>query len=410
MDIKQRKKRATEIDIIYVIMAIWVFFMVYYKSMMDSFAELFGKTILVFRLILVLLAFANCIQNKQQKKKLFALIAFTLLVVADYLLADNWLIFELFFIPFYWGDKLNYKKVLRIFGLVTIISMAFVIIMNLLGLSPNEFVYIRPNGRHRMTLGFNHPNALSECLMVFLFCLYLLNCKGIKKHITRFIMIVAAIFVLVYPNTVNVAGTIILVLILDFLLSGIFRHLQTKRRKKIFFVNIIIVLSFVVILLYYIVVTKRFDDSKILNRFGTLFHRVVLSRQGLDRYGISLFGTYYESTTDIAIYVKKTATEYFTIDCIYFLLPIRYGLIATFVFFGFYLKSIYISIIKNNIELVSILLAVLIMGIVDPFITLFIMDFIFICAKCYKSDDSISTLSTKGNNNKEGVYSDVISK
>ena len=378
-------KIVNEKDIIYIVMSVWIFIMIYYKSMMETFSEFFGKTILFIRILLVFLAFTNCLINRQNKKKVILLAAFTLIVVLDYIFADNWLIFELFFITFFWGDKLDYKKVLKIFCVVIITSMILVVFMNRMGLSPAEFVYIRPSGRRRLTMGFNHPNALSECLMSFLFCLYLLYNRGFRKRVISFVMVVSAVFILIYPNTNYVAGVIILVLIFELLLKGLFHILRTKRQKKMLFVSIIIITFFLFLLVYYVVLTKKFDDSNIFHMFGTLYHRVILSRKGLEKYGISLYGTYYESTTDIQIYVKKTATEYFTIDCLYFLLPIRYGLIATIVFFTFYLKSIYSCILNNNIELLSIFLAGLIMGIVSPFITLFTMNYLFICAKCYKS-------------------------
>ena len=382
-------KNVNEKDIIYIVMSVWIFIMIYYKSMMETFSEFFGKTILFIRILLVFLAFTNCLINRQNKKKVILLVAFTLIVVLDYIFADNWLIFELFFITFFWGDKLDYKKVLKIFCVVIITSMIFVVFMNRMGLSPVEFVYIRPSGRRRLTIGFNHPNALSECMMSFLFCLYLLNNKGLKKRVIAFVMVVSAVFIFVFPNTNYVAGVIILVLVFDILLRGLFHFLRTKRQKKVLFVGILFFTFFLFVLVYYVVLTKRFDNSNIFHMFDTLYHRVILSRKGLERYGISLFGTYYESTTDIQIYVKKTATEYFTIDCLYFLLPIRYGLIATIVFFTFYLKSIYSCILKNNIELLSIFLVGLIMGIVSPFITLFTMNYLFICAKCYKSGSEV---------------------
>ncbi len=378
-------------DVVYVFLIVWIFIFMLSKSMLSVYSDfsfVLGKLMLFIRLALVVITFVNCLMFQQDRKKIIVLTAFTLLVILDYLVADNWMLFELFFVAIFWGDRLEYRKVLKIFAITTLVSIICIALLDVANLLPRyEYVSSRID-RLRTTLGFHHPNALSECIMVVLLCLFLLYNKGYKSIFSKILIVGCVVWVAIFPNTLAVVLVMFFTLLFQLILKMIFKRRQTFSGKIVLFVSIILLTCILCGLLYVIVLSGKYDNNFILRKFETLHSRVLLARKGLDRIPITWFGTSYESTTEIAVYIKQTANEYFTIDCVYFLLPLRYGILATIAFAWFYFQSVYYCIQKENAELLSVLIALLLMMVVDPFITLFIMSFVFICSKCYKKPDS----------------------
>ena len=384
-------KRITQLDILYVLIGTWIFAFMISTSMLSVYTvvgTLLSILLISIRLLMIGLAFIDCFYRKQSIRRILLLSVFTVLVVVEYIVADNWLLFELFFVFIFWADRLNYKKILKIFMYVTGLSIALISFLYYSEFLIKYDYFTNRMGRPRVTLGFHHPNSLSECLMVVLLCIFLLFWKSNKKIIVFLMTLFVLAWIAYFPNTLTVVLTVPFVYIIYGVLNLVTNRTLTKKQKRRLIISIGLFIVAITIILYYIVNSGRFDNS-VLRRFESLFIRIRLSRLGLERYGISLFGTVYESVTEIAIYVNKTATEYFTIDSVYFLLPIRYGIVSTFVFFFCYYKSICLCVKKGNLKLLSVLIAVLIMSIVDPFVTNFIMSFIFVCSKAYKSEDNL---------------------
>lgn len=382
-------KKVTLTDVLYALIGIWVVAFMLSASMLsaDPVAVSFlGIVFICIRLLLIGLAFVDLMIRRQSKKRMLQLVLFTAFVTAEYLIADNWLLFELFFIFIFWADRLDYRKILKIFLYTTGISILFIALLHFAGLLIDYDYFTTRMDRPRVSLGFHHPNSLSECIMVVMLCAFLLYWKKGRRMILLTATALVSLWIKIYPNTLAVYVTLFFV----YVIYG-FLNLITSRKLSMKQKRIILILSGVMIIavfagLYYIVYDGRYDYT-VLNRFESLYIRIRLSRQGLERYGITLFGTVYESATEIAVYVNQTANDYFTIDSIYFLLPIRYGIISTVVFFYCYIKSIYYCVKKNDLRLTSVLVAVLIMGIVDPFVTNYIMSFMFICSKARMTDD-----------------------
>ena len=91
-------------DVVYVFLIVWIFIFMLSKSMLSVYSDfsfVLGKLMLFIRLALVVITFVNCLMFQQDRKKIIVLTAFTLLVILDYLVADNWMLFELFFVEFH---------------------------------------------------------------------------------------------------------------------------------------------------------------------------------------------------------------------------------------------------------------------------------------------------------------------
>ena len=389
MRTKVRKKIFIE-DILYILIGVWVLAFMFSASMLSLYPKVvstLGFVLISVRLSLVGLAFFDCFLKKQNFKRIVILGFFTFLVVIEYIVADNWLLFELFFVFIFWGERLDYRKILKIFMILTGVSIGFIVLLYYLDVVIKYDYFTNRMGRPRTTLGFHHPNSLSECLMVMLLCAFLLFWRKNYRLFLFLSIICVLAWIAIFPNTLTVVFTVLLMFaiygILSFLTNRSFSI--KKKRRLIFVISLFVVV--IVFSLYYIVKSGKFD-SLVPRQLESLYIRIRLSRLGLERYGITLLGTVYESTTEIAVYIKKTASEYFTIDSVYFLLPIRYGIVTTIVFAICYFVAVLESIRKSNIKLLSVLFAILIMSIVDPFVTNFIMSFIFICSRAYKMEDS----------------------
>lgn len=391
MNIKAHSKKQTTIDIIYLIIGAWVFAFMLSTSMLSVnqiAGNILGITFISIRLLLIGLTFIDFLHRRQSMKRILILVLFTALVLIEYLVADNWLLFELFFIFIFWADRLNYIKVIKIFMYTTGFSIVLIVLLYYCGFLIKYDYFTNRMGRARVTLGFHHPNSLSECLMVVLLCAFLLYWKKKKRVGIAIATILVTVWIAIFPNTLTVVLTIPIVYCIFALLKLITSKTITKKQRRRILILVGLFVIGIIYGLYYVVNSGMFDNS-VLRQFESLYIRIRLSRLGLERYGITLFGTVYESATEIAVYINKTASEYFTIDSVYFLLPIRYGLISSIVFLYCYYKSITFCVKKDNLKLLSVLIAVLVMSVVDPFVTNYIMSFIFICSKAYKQSHGL---------------------
>ena len=386
---QNKHKKIIQFDIINILIGIWIVAFMLSTSMLSVYSvagDLLHIVFLSIRIILIGLAIIDCFYHRQSIKRVLMISIYMLMVVVEYLVSDNWLLFELFFIYVFWADRLNYKVVLKIFMYITGAMIAFIALLFFAGVLIQYDYYTNRMGRPRVTLGFHHPNSLSACLMVVLLCMFLLFWKRNRRIIVAGTSLLVLMWIAYFPNTLTVVLTVPLVYIIYGILRVTTSRKTTKWQKKIIRVFTVFLFVAIVSSLYYIVNSGNYDNA-FSRQFESLLIRIRLSRLGLERYGISLFGTVYESATEIAIHINKTASEYFTIDSVYFLLPIRYGIATTLLFFFFYYQSIKCCVRKDNIKLLSVLIAVLVMSIVDPFVTNYIMSFIFICSKAYTTED-----------------------
>lgn len=365
--------------LIYALLGLWSFLYILKVSMIDSIGgvdAVIGKMIVGIRIIIILIALVDCIQNKVRKKIFIILIGFVCVVVIGYIIAKHWLLFDCFFIAYFFGNRLNYKKVLEIFGTTMLLAMLLVFILDFWGILPTFNYYSSRTGELRTRLGFSSPGVMAECIMALLFIIYMLY---FEKHrvLVSIVMIAAAIWCYIYPNSITVAVVLILVLVIRFVIEKINLKYESQKKKILIF-SIIITIGITVFLLV-LIYTPIVDGLPFFKTYHTVYARLILGRQGFAKYGISLFGTPYKNVADVA---ATSLSDYFVLDCLYYLLPIRYGIVTTMCFFVAYFIFVKKTLDKQDYSLFSIMAATVIMSIIGSFITMFPMCFVFICANC----------------------------
>lgn len=393
-----RNSKRLEMNIVYFLYAIWVVLSVLIDSLLNADAQIsfvLGKTMLVVRLLLIAAAVVSCFLNKSKVSRLLKIAVLTILVVALYLINDSWLLLELFWVPIVWGDDIESDKFLRTTLAAFLASVASVVLIYYSGYFADKIITFY-NGRNdivRNAMGFAHPNSFAEILVGMLFIIWILYYEKnkIKTLILYGIMILFIYFV---PNTMSACIKLALVPLFCFILTFF-----AKRRKEskgfyncIFTVGII---ALVAVFLACVVAVKYPQFDSIIEKLsGTLYSRVELARTGMEKYGITLFGTEYQTATEYDLYVAKTATEYFVIDCLFFMLPIRHGLVFTIFFWCCFVMSFRKMIINKNLTVLPILFAVMVGFAIESYMVTYKFGFLFALAGCKMNE--ISKTKSKG--------------
>lgn len=163
----------------------------------------------------------------------------------------------------------------------------------------------------RHSLGFNHPNLTGLwCMMMVFSGIFTFYEKMKTRHFLYFLLAAVVCYFVTFSRTS------VLISVLGILLFYILRQTDLFRSESK--LNRIIALSIVplVILLFWILTLVFSPGSVLMTKLDVLFSgRLSLSREGLALWGISAIGQAY--------------TPLLTIDSLYVLLPIRYGIIPS---------------------------------------------------------------------------------
>ena len=216
---------------------------------------IFGKIVILVRISLMVLYVCNMFTNKIKIKDLFIFGFFMAVSALAYLGSDKWLLFDILFVAIFWGDKLDYKKILNMYYYVLITATLVIIALYFVGVLP-DFSYERGNGLMRHSFGFSHPNTLGFILFV-LSILYCLR-KKVITFLDYILLIIIAVFTYVGPNSETCTACILLMGSYCFIRDNnrvkSFKASLTKQTKKkwqnIFISGSIIIL----IMLIYLVV------------------------------------------------------------------------------------------------------------------------------------------------------------
>ena len=337
------------------------------SSLFPTVNLLFGKIVLVLRILVVVFCFWDALYKPIHLSKFVVLMICFSVVLIQYITIQNWGMFDLIFIPLYLGDRIDYKKLFTMYFDITVVTVLLLSILSILDLIPSYDV-IRHGGGMRYALGFGHPNQLGMILFNAVLAKFLST--EISYH-GMFAIFLTVIFLVVIPNSItNALGT--------FLIFGylVIERLRGRKRKvgekfiKSWFCFAIFGLLIIIWAVYYGVLNTAIGDFvKALS--GTFYTRFTLGQEALDRYGISLFGQTIEQVGFEQIRLGiANMQDYFTVDCLYYLFPIKYGAVPSLVFAASYVLALYKSVVKGNMRLtytLSLFLLLAVSGGVQEF-------------------------------------------
>jgi hypothetical protein len=94
--------------------------------------------------------------------------------------------------------------------------------------------------------------------------------------------------------------------------------------------------------IFYLLVNM--DSCSILKDISeTVYSRFSMGLEAIKRYSINLFGNKITFVTSSQRYFSNSSDSYFVVDCLYILLLVRFGIIATL----YYVYQLYLVIIKS---------------------------------------------------------------
>lgn len=385
-----RRLRIHQIEYMYWIIAIMVFLFTInnstYKSVFPSLAEIIKWVLIFFRLILVFIGASCIIGNKQNTRDVLLIFVYSLFFLLSYFFTKSWDLFDALFISIFLYKKLKYDKVIRAFYTPLLLSFFCVIVGYFVGLLPDMLI-TRSDGTPRMSYGFFHPNDLSRVVMLMVF-LHVLKNKhelGVKNLVFIALM---AMFTYILPNSKDVSFSLA---IFCFLLIS--REVSIRFKKKDIFATrqfyffFITVLFGIISLLWFLESYSSYDDI-IKSIAYNVYSRFSSARTALLEYGFTTFGHNLQFAAEASLRYGW-ATQYFTLDSVYFYIPIARGLVPSVFILILYLYNIRVSLKKQDSIILMEMFVFMVYSMLEPGILYFIASFIFILPKIDRGDPKV---------------------
>lgn len=253
------------------------------------------------------------------------------------------------------GAYVDLDKLIYPYFLVRIISVLTIIIAMLVGLLPSTSSY--RDGLVRYDLGFYWSSFVP---FIFLFCLlYLMWDLNRKPTIPIIICFVAINQLLFYLTDTKWPYYLTLLALIIWWVETHLINMDSVSTTRFCKIMANILLPLLIFLIYYLSV--NYTSFPQLNNM--LSGRLSLGYQGIQRFGIGLFGHKYVDYTNLL-----TAGEYFTIDSGLLRYLVNFGLISTLLV-GILFRQFLYSLINNKMaKRAVVIFIVFLTGFTDPWI------------------------------------------
>lgn len=252
-----------------------------------------------------------------------------------------------------------------------------VISLYFIGYLPKFTVFRYGTNFSRNSYGFSHPNVCGRFL--FSLCLlYILKRRNKLGFVELIGMTLIAYWVYVYPNSVT-ASLMIIGLVTCLLVIKLYKLLFKREIISNVFVKIIgiAVIPIIFITVFYLVLNSQ-SHSVLQDLSATFYSRFTGGLSAMQQYPIRLLGNKISFTTYSQIYFGATNDNYFVIDCLYILLPVKYGIIAT-IYFSYQLyKGAVTSIKRNDSFLFLAIIFLLVYSLAENGLSLIYFSYIFL--------------------------------
>lgn len=340
----------------------------------NKFIDYFVNIIaIVFLLIMFLTEFENHNFQINIKKVILAFIFFILILCVSFRLYGLFFFTGCLFVLL--SSYVETNKILKSFIYFSATTLIITIVFNKLGLVDSV---ISVGDRVRTSLGFSYMAEPSEILF-YVTCSYLVYKKQDITYIE--IMGLELLNVLLYSATqtrtpffmatLALIGTLILKLV-NFKVS-----ILNNKLIKFVIVNI-----YWICLALFFVLLNTYPDNVFWNLNKLLSGRLYLSLLGLQRWGISLWGTNTKFVTDNVANVAGGQYNY--IDSSYLQSLIIYGLIFTIIVLVMFSVLTYVAIRRKDVIFILILICVAIHSMFDPILLVqWYSPFFIIAGKCF---------------------------
>lgn len=340
----------------------------------NKFIDYFVNIIaIVFLLIMFLTEFENHNFQINIKKVILAFIFFILILCVSFRLYGLFFFTGCLFVLL--SSYVETNKILKSFIYFSATTLIITIVFNKLGLVDSV---ISVGDRVRTSLGFSYMAEPSEILF-YVTCSYLVYKKQDITYIE--IMGLELLNILLYSATqtrtpffmatLALIGTLILKLV-NFKVS-----ILNNKLIKFVIVNI-----YWICLALFFVLLNTYPDNVFWNLNKLLSGRLYLSLLGLQRWGISLWGTNTKFVTDNVANVAGGQYNY--IDSSYLQSLIIYGLIFTIIVLVMFSVLTYVAIRRKDVIFILILICVAIHSMFDPVLLVqWYSPFFIIAGKCF---------------------------
>lgn len=316
-------------SIFIILYSLWVFYThitsSQYFTLFDyeSTSKIINSIILIFFLVALVLVYRISIYS-------FLDLAIILIFIISYIHSKTGLM--LFAFTFL-SRHINFRLVVKSFLLATLAGIAFVFLTYLFNLYSDSYLDLARNDTFRYLLGYRFPTFLPNYFFHITLCYLFL--RNIRITLLEIFILVAANYVLyIYTDTRAVFYLINLLLFVILITKwfGIdYKTVILGRVLKLFTINSFFIFGFIAIYLQY-----KYDPNvtwlKDIN--SALSGRLNLGHQGIEQYGITLFGSLIEY---VPILDADKFNNFFYIDSAYLQLLLTNGLVIyALVLIGYY--------------------------------------------------------------------------
>ncbi len=279
--------------------------------------------------------------------------------------------------------KIDFRRIIKTYIGCIAISIIALWLLDYSGMLPHySFARIGiANSGERMAFGFAHPNFFSLYLLALNFALYFIDHYSHK--ILRLTLLAVSFFITYKYSQSQTVAVILLAFLIYYLVSIIILPMQNFLSRFSWIIKLLFCIG-MPILIYFVfkISSSRSSLDFFVNLGVTANARIYYANRALRTYGISLFGqkiTMY-GTMYFNQHTLTDVSKFFTIDCLYVLLAVRDGILASIVFWAIYFIS-FLKLYKiKEYGCLVVLFLLLVYSIMESGLSYFAMFFIFIRA------------------------------
>jgi hypothetical protein len=294
----------------------------------------------VIRFFLILIVIDNFICNGFNLKK-FAVFVFFMFILA-FSKTNTFELFDLLFIPYLLNDKLDYKKVYKIYLVSIILCALLAFYLYFIDVLPTK-MYHKFDIYKVYTLGFRHPNILGFVFLLLGILYFLL-----RKNITlldSFILLLCS-FGCFYITSSRTSVIIFILLSILSIVCVFVKDLNNWDKNKLFYLSLLFYFS--IIAIFYFLSFSEFGRHTFFEKYlRTVAARLYMGQEAFYQYGFSWLGQKIHFVGDYHLKGER----YFVVDCLYMYLPIASGIITTVFFIASHVLALKYTISKNDLRL-----------------------------------------------------------
>lgn len=327
------------------------------------------KAIQMLRYVAYLLCIIRLLSLKKVDSTIFVawiILFFSSVIAAFSGTANSPIFYFLFFVA---GVKTDFKKVVKIFLSVQLVTFIIYLFCGLTGIVGGETILNA--GKPRAFLGYGWVNRAAYCLLFMtLEFLYIIDFK--IKLLPAILIFVLNLFIYYktytdFPFLTTIAALVI----------GVFyNYIGSKKKHPVILNTKMLYIYFIATLVLGVALPLLYNPG---NNIWVKLNQVVnnrfsLAQQAIQQYGLHLWGNKLEWTgSSTLLFDLGQSEEYFYVDAGFLHIALEFGLLYAGVIAAIYFKSISAAKYKKDISLILCLFILFTLYIFEPYV----LDFAF---------------------------------